>query len=236
MWDYDKLFAKENVVGVKNCYKNFIYNQIIDFNENSFWVDCFQNNELSCKNQYVINDEDGSEYTTDFEIQYIIRLDEHGNVVEKLFDRDRDMPEPMPELETGMFVRVKDEGLGYVDTINNRIVYQHGRYDVLDGDEYLPKITEVYSENACAFNRCNENVLIWRDHDYQAYLDLIEVTMKNKEWFIDQLNFYQNEEKYHGTIEPMAWDEVMYFGECLIDNYGYTLDSLKDQWPILFSN
>lgn len=106
MWDYDKLFAEGNIVGVKNCYKNFIYNQIIDFGKNSFWVNCFQNNELSCKNQYVINDEDSSEYTTDFEIQYIIRLDEHGNVVEKLFDREVDMPKPMPELKDGMFGKI----------------------------------------------------------------------------------------------------------------------------------
>lgn len=176
MWDYDKLFAKGNIIGVKNCYENFIYNQIIGSSENNFWVNGYQNNELSYKKQHVINDKNGSEYTTDFEIQYIIRLDEHGNVVEKLFDREEaDMPKPMPELETGMFVRVEDEGLGYVDTRNNRIVYQHGGYDVLDGDEYLPnvllKIIEVYSENACAFSYCNDDVLIWRDPDYQVYLD-----------------------------------------------------------------
>ena len=126
------------------------------------WKDYF-NKELFFKSSYP------------FEIQYIIHLDEHGNVVEKLFDRERDMKEPMPELETGMFVRVEDEGLGYVDTRNNRIVYQHGGYDVLDEDEYLPyvvpKIIEVYSEKACAFSYCDEDVLIWRDPDYQSYLD-----------------------------------------------------------------
>lgn len=178
MWDYDKLFAVGNIVGIKNCHENFIFNQVIDFSEPAFWVDGYKNNELSCKKQYVVSDKTGNSYVsyvTDFEIQYIIRLDEHGNVVEKLFDRDRDMAKPMPELETGMFVRVEDEGLGYVDIRNNRIVYQHGGYDVLDGEEYLPnvllKIIEVYSENACAFSYCNEDVLIWRDPDYQIYLD-----------------------------------------------------------------
>ena len=168
MWDYDKLFAEGNVVGIKVLDSNRFYNYIVDNSNivnNSFWS-YYKNDTLSDKDD------------SDFEIQYIIRLDEHGNVVEKLFDRERDMkpePEPMPELETGMFVRVEDEGLGYVDTRNNRIVYQHGGYDVLDEDEYLPnvvlKIIEVYSENACAFSYCDDNVLIWRDPDYQAYLD-----------------------------------------------------------------
>ena len=62
------------------------------------------------------------------------------------------------------------------------------------------------------------------------------VGMKNKEWYIKQLNFYQNEEKYHGPIPPIAWDEVCYFGDYLIDNCDYTMDELKEQWPILFSN
>ena len=174
MWDYDKLFAKGNIVGVKNCYKNFIYNQIIDFNKNSFWVNCFQNNELSCKNQYVINDEDGSEYTTNFEIQYIIRLDEHGNVVEKLFDRERDMvkpePKPMPELETGMFVRVNGyvgSRIGFVDAENNHVIYQEGGYDFIDDDDIngrgiVSKIVEVYGKDTCAFDFCTKDDLIWR--------------------------------------------------------------------------
>ena len=173
MWDYDKLFAEGNIVGFKNEVENrFGVYQItrderlpIDaqyYNFGKRWND-YKNANLA---RSVIF------------IQYIIRLDEHGNVVEKLFNREGDMkpePEPMPELETGMFVRVEDEGLGYIDTRNNRIVYQHGGYDVLDADEYLlyviPKIIEVYSENACAFSYCNEDVLIWRDPDYQSYLD-----------------------------------------------------------------
>lgn len=60
--------------------------------------------------------------------------------------------------------------------------------------------------------------------------------MKDKEWYIRTLDFYQNEEKYRGPIPPMAWDEVCYFGDYLIDNYGYTMDNLKEQWPVLFSN
>lgn len=173
MWDYDKLFAEGNVIGIKNeVTKEFGVYQIT------------RNKELPKDAQYFQYGRYWDDFAntllarSDIFIQYIIRLDEHGNVVEKLFDRERDMEpktKPMPELETGMFVRVEDEGLGYVDTRNNRIVYQHGGYDVLDGDEYLPnvrlKIIEVYSENACAFSYCDDDVLIWRDPDYQAYLD-----------------------------------------------------------------
>ena len=180
MWDYDKLFADGNIIGIKNCYRDEVFNNVVDVTTNATWLEDYKNEELSFKHQHVgVDDKIKHGYTTDFEIQYIIRLDEHGNVVKKLFDRERDMKseiKPMPELETGMFVRVEDEGLGYVDARNNRIVYQHGGYDVLDADEYLlyviPKIIEVYSENACAFSYCNEDVLIWRDPDYQAYLDL----------------------------------------------------------------
>ena len=171
MWDYDKLFAEGNVVGLKNKKTNK-FNPITVY-QKELWGEI---GYIDWKNYF--NKELFFESLYPFEIQYIIRLDEHGNVVERLFDRDRDMKsetKPMPELETGMLVRVEDEGLGYVDTKNNRIVYQHGWYDVLDRDEYLPnvllKIIEVYSENACAFSYCDDNVLIWRDPDYQAYLD-----------------------------------------------------------------
>ena len=101
MWDYDKLFAEDNIIILKNKQLNKIFPSVIE--ERKFWGD----------NGYVdwfkyFNDR-LSFYTTnfDFEIQYIIRLDEHGNVVKKLFDRKRDMkPEadPMPELKDGMFI------------------------------------------------------------------------------------------------------------------------------------
>lgn len=171
MWDYDKLFAEGNVVGIKNKLTNILNPTTVY--DKSLWGNI---GYVDWRNYFNSNLSFISNYS--FEIQYIIRLDEHGNVVEKLFDREKDMKsktKPMPELETGMFVRVEDEGLGYVDIRNNRIVYQHGGYDVLDGDEYLPnillKIIEIYSENACAFSYCNNDVLIWRDPDYQAYLD-----------------------------------------------------------------
>ena len=173
MWDYDKLFAENNIVGLTIEDDKEVYNQIVS--NPDYWEDGKEINWGLYKNNQLSSCE---ETGFKFEIQYIIRLDEHGNVVEKLFDREKDMKsetKPIPELETGMFVRVEDEGLGYVDTRNNRIVYQHGGYDVLDGDEYLSnvrlKIIEVYSENACAFSYCSDDVLIWRDPKYQAYLD-----------------------------------------------------------------
>lgn len=169
MWDYDKLFAKGNILGIKNCYENLIFNQVIDFSEPGFWIDGYQNNELSCKDQYVVSDKIGHSYTTDFEIQYIIRLDEHGNVVEKLFDRDTDMPKPMPDLETGMFVRVNGYGgsrIGFVDAENNHVIYQEGGYDFIDDDDIndcgiVSEIVEVYDKDTRAFNFCTKDNLIW---------------------------------------------------------------------------
>lgn len=164
MWDYDKLFAEGNVVGI-SPRKNKVINLICS--KSSHNIDGFQNlysnNDLSYKN---------------IKIQYIIRLDEHGNVIEKLFDRERDMkPEhkPIHELKTGMFVRVLISGLGFVDAEHNRVIYQAGGYDLIYDEEEVPgivqKIVEVYNEDACAFEYCNEDVLIWRDPDYQAHLD-----------------------------------------------------------------
>lgn len=163
MWDYDKLFVEGNIVGLKNLHNNKIYNHGIpnkdcwgDTNEVDWY--CFENNNLK-RNM--------------LEIQYIIRLDEHGNVVEKLFDRERDMkpePEPMPELETGMFVLVDTwDGakLGFVDADNNHVIYQEGGYDFINDDDIngygiASKIVEVYSKDTCAFDFCTKDDLIWR--------------------------------------------------------------------------
>ena len=156
MWDYDKLIAEGNVVGFKHSDENQIRPYIIY--EQNDCIDYF-NNSLSYNGRDFIS-----------QIQYIIRLDEHGNIVEKLFDRDIDMPKPMPELETGMFVRVPISGLGFVDAEHNRIIYQTGGYDLIDDEDYgygiASKIVEVYSKDAYGFSCCNEDVLIWRDPNY----------------------------------------------------------------------
>ena len=82
------------------------------------------------------------------------------------------MAKPMPELETGMFVRVEDEGLGYVDTKNNRIVYQNGTYDYISGEFGITSdIIEVYGKESCSFNGCMVDKPIWSSLDYQVYLD-----------------------------------------------------------------
>lgn len=164
MWDYDKLFAKGNVIGVLNYCENKFEVGIIDDNNLYEWRDYYANDELSYKDEAL---------NIDAKIQYIIRLDEHGDVVEKLFDRERDMkpePEPMPELKTGMFVRVNrydGSHIGFVDAENNHVIYQEGGYDFIDDDDIngrgiASKIVEVYSKDSCAFDFCTEDDLIWR--------------------------------------------------------------------------
>lgn len=166
MWDYDKLFAKDNVIGLKNVQQNRIFPSPVDRRE--YWgkegyVDWrdYYNESLS-----TTEDKD-QEYT--FEIMYVVRLDEHGNVVEKLFDRDVDMPKPMPELETGMFVRVNGydgSRIGFVDAENNHVIYQEGGYDFINDDDInscgiASEIVEVYGKDTLAYDFCTKRNLIW---------------------------------------------------------------------------
>lgn len=165
MWDYDKLFAEGNVVGLKNKQQNRIFSSPVYGRE--FWgkegcVDWrdYYNESLS------ISEDENYEYT--FEIVYVVRLDEHGNVVEKLFDREVNMPKPMPELETGMFVKIyssyrNESILAFI--YNNRVIYQDGDWDeIYDLTEDI--IMEVYSNKALCFNNCQEPYLIWRNTKY----------------------------------------------------------------------
>lgn len=161
MWDYDKLFAEDNVVILKRIHDNSTFPSIVThrtyWGNNGYvnWYD-YLNNSLSFR-----NDEVG------FEIQSIVRLDEHGNVIEKLFDRDRDMPKLMPKLETGMFVRVysqitKTHALAIV--YEDRIIYQTGEWDdicdVLSEDD-LNTIVEIYPSHVLCFDGCFKENAIW---------------------------------------------------------------------------
>lgn len=169
MWNYDKFFTENNIIGIKNLYENKVFNNVIDTTLGTSWLNNYKNAELSFKGQYVAEDDETLHgYTTDFQIEYIIQLNENGDVVEKLFDRERDIPKPMPELKTGMFIRVakfyKTE-LGFVDMKNNRVIYQSGGYDYIKNEDapgIYDKIIEVYSEDTRAFNYCSEKDLIWR--------------------------------------------------------------------------
>lgn len=175
MWDYDKLFADRNIVGIKNCYRDKVFNNVVDVTTSTSWIEAYKNDELCCKDQYVDVDEIIKHgYTTNFEIQYIIRLDEHGNVVEKLFDREVDMPKPMPELETGMFVLIfnynhTETRLGYINAERNMIIYQSGGWDYID--ENRDDILKIYSISCNCFAGCNEHCVIWRNPKYQDYID-----------------------------------------------------------------
>lgn len=155
MWDYDKLFAVGNVICVGDIVSSVDEFNIMD------WKDSYANKELTHK------------ALPNGKIQYIIRLDGHGNVVEKLFDRERDMVEPMPKLETGMFVKIKygeqPPQLGYVDVQNKRIIYQNGRYDFLSIlERSYPYVLALYDKNAYSFNGCDDNAIIWKNPKFQT--------------------------------------------------------------------
>lgn len=156
MWNYDKLFAVGNVICVGNIVSSVDEFNIMD------WRDNYANKELTHK------------ALSNGKIQYIIRLDEHGNVVEKLFDREVDMPKPMPKLETGMFVLIfnynhTETRLGYINAERNMIIYQSGGWDYVDDNK--DKILKIYSNNCNCFDGCIEHRVIWRNPEYQAYFD-----------------------------------------------------------------
>lgn len=188
MWDYDKLFAEGNVVGLKNKHNNRIYNHGVS--HTACWGD---ENEV---NWY--NFENDELKRNGFEIQYIIRLDEHGNVVEKLFDRDRDMKKPMPKLEDGMFGKIgtfdwdESGNVEYLDIedfiiTNNRVLFiQYGKInswgmiedlvdstldkDALCDEDKLTPI-EIYKNVKYLKNDSDTFEVIWRHPEYQKYLD-----------------------------------------------------------------
>lgn len=146
MWCYDKLFAEGNVVGVKSLMKNEIHaHEVL---ETWVWgVKCI--NWWNYMNPALKLD--------DFQIEYIIRLDEHGNVVEKLFDRERDMTPPMPNLEDGYFVEVTGQGLGIV--LEEFVTYQNGEYGELPDIE--DSIVKIWDSTVVGFNDCKTTTPIW---------------------------------------------------------------------------
>ena len=164
MWDYDKLFAEGNIVGLTIENGENVYNQVVS--NPDYWEDGQEINWNLYKNEELSSCE---ETGFKFEIQYIIRLDEHGNVVERLFNRERDIPKPMPKLEDGMFVRCyspyrNESFLGLI--YNNRVIYQNGEWDeVYDLTEET--IMGVYSDEALCFNSCQEPYLLWHNPKYQ---------------------------------------------------------------------
>lgn len=177
MWDYDKLFADGNIIGIKNSYENTIRNSVINAMCDMSWINNYKNRELCIKNAKTIEG-----YTTDFEIQYIIRLDEHGNVSEKIFDRERDIDfKEMPELKDGIFIRIaekdnlSDDTLAYVDLNKDRLIFQDGGHESVSGISKwnFLKVVEVYDEDCINFDTCRFHKPIWRDFEYENYLEKV---------------------------------------------------------------
>lgn len=121
MWDYDKLFAIGNIIGfyVPLIEKYTVH--VIDEKQKNILHNYYKN-KLLLYSGPICSYEDMKT-----KIQYIVRLDEHGNVIEKLFDREKDLPNFMPELKTGMFVTVVNKKIillmYHVMLMSNKINY-----------------------------------------------------------------------------------------------------------------
>lgn len=183
-WNYDKIFVEGNIIGVKNVYKNKVFPFSVD-EDNVEWLrSCYENEELICKNRHVVDDEVPNSYSTDFYIQYVVRLDENGNVSEKIFDRYKDII-GYPKLNIGTFGKIlyfdgedfKSEDIAFgkfVIVKEGYISYQYGKYDMIStilefkNDRIGPKIVELYDANF--FDECDNANLIWRNPMYESWL------------------------------------------------------------------
>lgn len=174
MWNYDELFAEGNIVGVKNLKLNKITVESIDSNlDKQFYIEDFGSETLD----YFFSNEI---------IQYIIRLDEKGNVIEHLFDREIDMPilflskkNKCPLLKSGMYIRICNGGMnnsyiGMLSKDKKEIYFSNHYYlkinDLIKTNE---KIVEIYpsTTNSYNFSACTYDKAIWRDKEYEEYLN-----------------------------------------------------------------
>lgn len=95
MWNYDKLFAKGNILGIKSSITGKIYNHVVE--KFQHWT-VYMNDSLSYKGT-VSEKEDMEEYEDIFEIQYIVTLDENGNTNNVIFNRETDIMETITNEE-----------------------------------------------------------------------------------------------------------------------------------------
>lgn len=155
--DYNKLFALGNIIGIRNRKDNKITNEVIK-DVNKYLM--YKNSGLSSSFE---------------EIQYIISIDANGDIIEKIFNRDRDMINPFELVEDGNFILVysKSTGrlqLGYVNINKNAVVYQCGGYDYFRGEYGLENFSEaeiIAIYNANSFNSCTKTKLNWYNKLYE---------------------------------------------------------------------
>ena len=120
-----------------------------------------------------------------FRVEYIVRLGSHGNVIEHLFDRERDIPKPMPELKTGMF----GETAWYDDknksfevfckfvVVGDKVVYQDDGFDEVEEvtNQSLEwahyQVTKIYSSDCVSFGQCTCDRVLWVNPEYDEWLD-----------------------------------------------------------------
>lgn len=168
MWDYNKLFENGNIVGIKSPEGKIYAIESNAQRRNAGTISRFRNEYLS------FDGVDGKHF-----VVYVVKIDEHGDIIEKVFDRERDMHEAMPKLESGMFVRIidkedySDNTLAYVDIERDRLICQDGDWETVSSVpswEYF-SIVEVYPIEVNSFTCCYPVKAIWRDPEYQAYLD-----------------------------------------------------------------
>lgn len=189
--NYDKLFENGNVVGYINKTTNTLYTRTIDNNleSNIAFFEKYKNEELTNKNCIVRSEKTGEEYSTDFVILFILKLNLKGEIVETVYSRFKNCIKEniktFPTLGTGMFGEVKyynnqtgefteksQYGIdfGKFVIVEDKIIYQNGGFDSLpelinltkenDSEFSGPRITTIYDE-CSSFSDCAESKILW---------------------------------------------------------------------------
>lgn len=184
-WSFDKIFVNGNIIGVKNVYKNKVFPFSVDEDSIEWLRNSYANKELSCKNRHIVDGETRCSYSTDFNVQYVVRLDENGNVSKRIFDRDKDMIE-YPKLCVGTFGKIlyfngkEFEEIcctfgKFVIAKNGYISYENGGHDNVNdiinfrNNKVGVKLVETY--DAISFDECDERNVIWRNPMYENWLN-----------------------------------------------------------------
>ena len=160
MVDFNKIFQVGNIIGVYDG-NGLSFVGVIDIKNIEEWKQKYQNYSLSYGNA---------------KIQWVSKVNDTGESIEKIFDRKRDISNELPEIKNGMIVRTyvpasrePSSKLGIV--VDDKIVYTSGGWNNLkDFDEYgnrvnVPGVGILNVYQTCDLDNCIDATCIWSKED-----------------------------------------------------------------------
>ena len=160
----EDIFQDDNIIGIKNTKTKKIFpvkyssektKAFLENKEEVFWK--------NFKNYILAYD--------DYEIVYAIKVDFNTERFKAVcvYNKKTDtieIPKPPIQLKQGMFITVNDghkDIFGYVDIINDLIVYQDGGYDRIEEVQELINnktgyVKYIFNKNVHSFYSCEETL------------------------------------------------------------------------------